>query len=109
MTDAQSYGVSDTIVDWVGLGDAVDVFKINLDDNGVLVLDCNDATKRAVDNKEISISLLDSAGKSIALTYNSLTGEYSSKSVLGSDVDYYLNVKNNNTAKFSTEFGITIK
>ena len=107
--DAEDYDRGDTISSWVGMGDASDVFKINLDKNGVVEFTCDDETKQAIAGKEISVTLLDSNGKSVALTYDNTTGTFKSNTVLGSDVDYYLNVKNNNTAKYSTNFGITVK
>ena len=110
-TEAKSYGKGDSITDWVGLGDASDVFKVNLDANGQVTFECDEELQEAIAGKGASVTLLDSTGKSVALTYDSANGIYTSKNILCAGVDYYLNVKNSNTAKFSIDYeiGIAIK
>ncbi len=110
-TESKGYGKGDSITDWVGLGDASDVFKVNLDANGQVTFECDEELQEAIAGKGASVTLLDSNGKSVALTYDSANGIYTSKNILCAGVDYYLNVKNSNTAKFSIDYeiGIAIK
>ena len=99
------------ISDWVGLGDTNDVFKIRLDENGqISFLGNDDNTISALKNKEIAISLVDSAGKSVTLTLDKTDNSYDSNVILMANVDYFLNVKSVNPGKADTEynFGITI-
>ena len=98
------------ITDWVGLGDANDVFKIKLDENGQISFLGDENTISALKNKEIAISLVDSAGKSVALTLDKTDYSYDSNVILMANVDYFLNVKSANPNKVDTEysFGITI-
>ncbi|MBO7329051.1 MAG: hypothetical protein J6W00_09810 [Lentisphaeria bacterium] len=108
-TESQSWGIGETIDDWVGLGDANDVFKVRLDANGQVKFVCDEELQEAIAGKGATVTLLDSTGKSVALTYDSAEGVYTSKNILCAGVDYYLNVKNSNTAKFSVDYTIAIK
>ena len=109
-TDAAEFKPNDTIINWVGTGDANDVFKINLDENGQISLDGYDtATEGALISKEITLALMDSNGKNIALTFDKASGVYESSIVLMADVDYYLNVKSSKPSAAGTAFQIAIK
>ena len=114
--DSVAYGAGDSITDWVGFGDSVDVFKIRLediadsyDDNGRLVFSgAGDDTKDALIDKDIKLSLVDANGKSIALTFDAESGNYVSKNVLTAGVDYFLSVKNSNEKKQNIDYNIDI-
>ncbi|MBO5899574.1 MAG: hypothetical protein J6Q80_02480, partial [Lentisphaeria bacterium] len=108
--NASASGFGDTIANWVGKGDVTDVFKINLDENGQIALDGFDAaTDDALKAKEITLTLMDSNGKNIALTFDKASGVYESSIVLMADVDYYLNVKSAKPSEAGTAFNIAIK
>ena len=112
--NSASYGDADTITDWVGFGDAADVFKIRLDEiengvgNGQVVFSGIDDTADALIDKELSLSLVDANGKSVALTFDKVTGNYTSKEILMAGVDYYLTVKNSNEKKQNIDYSIDI-
>ncbi|MBO5722537.1 MAG: hypothetical protein J6S19_05435, partial [Lentisphaeria bacterium] len=98
--DVPLFDTEHSIEDWVGFGDVTDVFKINLadeefDDNHVVTFEGKDAeTVSALKSKAITLALVDENGKSVALTFDSNTGNYTSKITLMADTEYYLTVKN---------------
>ena len=114
--DSVAYGDYDTIQNWVGFGDAVDVFKIRLDEieadigynNGRVKFSGANDTKDALIDKEIKLSLVDANGKSVALTFDKESGSYTSKNILMAGVDYYLTVKNSNAKKQNIDYDIDI-
>ncbi len=113
--DSVAYGAGDTVSDWVGFGDSVDVFKIrlddfvdNYDDNGRLVFSGSGDTQDALIDKEIKLTLVDANGKSVALTFDKESGNYTSKNVLTAGVDYFLTVKNSNEKKQNIDYNIDI-
>ena len=107
--DADKYGVGDDIENWVGLVDTNDLFKIRLDENGQISFNwADDPSDNALKNKEISLSLVDSNGKSIALAFDKTDGSYDTKVMLMAGVDYFLNVKSNKPSKTSTEYKLGI-
>ena len=112
--DSVSYGTGDTITDWVGFGDAVDVFKIRLEDiaggadNGQVVFSGVGDTIDALIGNDIELSLVDANGNSISLTFDSEKGNYTSTDTLMAGVDYYLTVKNSNEKKQNIDYNIDI-
>ena len=101
--------VGDVITDWVGFGDAVDVFKVRTDSNGQLFFDGNDdATANALVSRAITLGLADSAGKAVKLTYDKEAGSYLSNNILMADADYYLEVKSANPNKQNTAYQIAV-
>ena len=110
------YPSGNNINDWVGFGDAVDVFKIRLediadryDDNSQVVFrGSNEDTANALIDKEIKLSLVDANGKSVALTFDKESGRYTSKNILMAGADYYLTVKNSNAKKQNIDYDIDI-
>ena len=113
--DSVAFGDNDTIKDWVGFGDAVDVFKIRLndnadryDDNRQVVFSGIGTTANALIDKEIKLSLVDANGKSVALTFDKESGSYTSKNILMAGADYYLTVKNSNAKKQNIDYDIDI-
>ena len=114
--DAVTYNTAKNIEDWVGFGDAVDVFKIRLEDidekigsnNGQVVFKGIGATADALIDKEIKLSLVDANGRSVALTFDKESGSYTSKNILMAGADYYLTVKNSNEKKQNIDYQIDI-
>ncbi|MBR7145609.1 MAG: fibronectin type III domain-containing protein [Lentisphaeria bacterium] len=112
--DSVSYGAGDAITDWVGFGDAVDVFKIRLEDiaggadNGQVVFSGVGDTIDALIGNDIELSLVDANGNSISLTFDSEKGNYTSTDTLMAGVDYYLTVKNSNEKKQNIDYNIDI-
>ncbi len=107
-TAAVRYSNNELIENWVGFGDAVDVFKIRTDENGVLVFQgSNEATIEALLDKDITLTLADVNGKSVALTFDAALGEYVSKNILLADTNYYLQIKSADSKTGDTAFAIT--
>lgn len=96
---------------WVGFGDATDVFELKFDKNGIVSFDWNDSAAYGEDallSKEITLTLVDASGKSVALAFDKENGIYSSKNILMADVEYYLSIKNNKPAQNNIDYSIDI-
>ncbi len=99
--DSLTFDANDTISDWVGFGDSVDVFKIRLGDidadvnsnSRVKIVTSDDETKAALDNWELGLSLVDANGWYVGLNYVG-DGVFETDRVLSADTDYYLSVNN---------------
>ena len=105
-----TFGVG-TLSNWVGFGDAVDVFELKFDQNGVVTFDWNDGAAYGDDalfSKEITLTLVDANGKSVALTFDKVNGSYTSNNVLMADVEYYLSVKHNKPAQSNIDYKIDV-
>ncbi len=106
--DAHRYAETETIENWVGFGDAVDVFKIRTDENGLLTFGgCYADTIEVLRNKEITLTLADVNGKSVALTFDASNGMYTSKNILLANTDYYLQVKAADAKTGSVDYQIS--
>ena len=114
--DSLSYGHGDSIEDWVGFGDSVDVFKIRLDDlenvdndNSKVRLTTTDpATIEALNNWELSLSLVDANGWYVGLNYIG-DGVFETDRILSSDTDYYLSVNNNASWQKNIDYDFDIE
>lgn len=105
-----TFGVG-TLSNWVGFGDAVDVFELKFDQNGVVNFDWNDSAAYGDDalfSKEITLTLVDANGKSVALTFDKVNGSYNSNTVLMADVEYYLSVKHNKPDQSNIDYKIDV-
>ena len=99
--DSLTFDANDTISDWVGFGDSVDVFKIRLGDidadvnsnSRVKITTSDEKTKAALDNWELGLSLVDANGWYVGLNYVG-DGVFETDRVLSADTDYYLSVNN---------------
>ncbi|MBR7130593.1 MAG: fibronectin type III domain-containing protein [Lentisphaeria bacterium] len=108
-SNAQEYLPDQIIRDWVGFGDAVDVFKIDNLNNGILSFSAHNVeTADALTGKDITLSLMDINGKTVALTFDKETGVYNSKNVLLADSEYYLMVKSASPKSENTDYQIKI-
>lgn len=106
--DAHRYAETEAIKNWVGFGDAVDVFKLRTADNGVLLFTGdNEATIEALIDKEITLTLTDVNGKSVALTFDAIDGAYVSKNILLANTDYYLQIKAADAKTGSVDYQIS--
>ena len=97
--------------DWVGLGDAVDVFELNFEQNGVVSFEWNDSAefgKDALASGDISLALVNANGEKVALAFDKGTGIYSTTTVLMADADYYLSVQNKKPSQNSIDYKIDI-
>ena len=106
--DSVSYGSNSSITDWVGFGDAVDVFKIRLEDIAEDDMTSNGQVIFKGADSGLKLLLVDANGKSVALTYDKESGDYISKNVLMAGVDYYLTVKNSDEKKQNIDYNIDI-
>ena len=114
--DCKVFDAGDCITDWVGFGDAIDVFKIrfNADDiaeNGQLVFSAKDddaETASALISKKITLALVDANGKAVTLNFDKVSGDYISKDILMAGVDYYLTVKDSDDKKYNVDYNIEI-
>jgi hypothetical protein len=103
-----------TISDWVGFGDATDVFALQFSKNGVVTFDWTDSKnpvygQDALLSKELTLTLVDANGKSVGLTFDKVEGTYTTKTVLLADADYYLTVKNAKPNQNNIDYQIDIK
>ncbi len=114
--DSLSYGHGDSIEDWVGFGDSVDVFKIRLDDlenvdndnSKVRITTADTATIEALNNWELSLSLVDANGWYVGLNYIG-DGVFETDRILSSDTDYYLSVNNNASWQKNIDYDFEIE
>ena len=114
--DSLSYGHGDSIEDWVGFGDSVDVFKIRLDDlenvdndnSKVRITTTDTATIEALNNWELSLSLVDANGWYVGLNYIG-DGVFETDRILSSDTDYYLSVNNNASWQKNIDYDFDIE
>ena len=109
--DARLYEAenSNIIGDWVGFGDAVDVFKVMTGDNGQLVFaGNNDDTEEALSKREITLSLVDANGRAVSLSFNSTDGKYTTATTLMADSEYYLAVNSTQPNTKNTAYSIAI-
>jgi len=97
------------IEDWVGFGDAVDVFKVMTDSNGQLVFGGNnDVTDEALSKREITLSLVDANGNWVSLNFNSENGEYTTATTLMADSEYYLAINSTQPYAKNNTYSITV-
>ena len=79
------------------------------DSNGQLIFSANTGeTAEALTSKEITLTLVDINGKSVALTFDKENGSYTSKSMLMADSEYYLTVKSAKPKERNTEYSIVV-
>ena len=111
-TDVKRHDITEektVIHDWVGFGDAVDVFKMRMDEIGTLCFDgVNAETGNAISSKEIALTLYDANGKSVALVFDQANGMDYSKNILLANTDYYLQIKSADAKNNDTEYQIAI-
>ena len=108
---AKVYGNNDSIENWVGFGDNVDVFKVRTDSNGQLVFAANgdEDTAAALINREITLALADGSGRNVSLAFDKSTGAYTSNIILMADAEYYLTVRSSNPNNRNNDFNISVK
>ena len=93
------------ITGWVGLGDPKDFIKLEVQKKGKVSLDMNAKTASAQKGGEVKLSLLNSAGKAVALSaLDSDTLATKAKVTAGI---YYLGVACANVKKYSTSYTVT--
>ena len=107
--EAETYGLGGAVESYLGYGDAADVLKIKISENGVVTFDAEAETLKALQAKQLSLALYDANGKSVALAFDAESGEYTTKTILMADVEYYLSVKNNKSSQLEMDFSIAIK
>ena len=95
------------ITGWVGFGDASDFIKFELEDDGRIQLNLDEATKAAFASKQIKLTCLDQNGKSVAIAAdkNDPYTLFSKKEVVAGE--YYLGVTCANVKKYDTYYSIT--
>ena len=93
------------ITGWVGLGDPTDFIKLEVQKKGQVSLDMNAATAKAQNGGEVKLSLLNSAGKAVAVSALD-SDTLATKSKVSAGI-YYLGVTCADVNKYSTSYTVT--